>query len=417
MRRTFLGAVTSAALLTAAACTSDGTTNPGGTPVTIDWAPCINDADFPAWFAVQDGSGAWTNVASTGGVFAFTVNSGKVGVATYANGLLTVVYSTSAEMNSYRPSCTGSRRAVSGTITGYTTLDAIDIEMDQGSASVSGTSPAPAAFQLGNVGPGPVDVLAVRSRSTVIPVFQQTPSAVFIRRAQSTSPLATIDLNSTVESGAPLSKTVTVSNAANNESLFALSDLSTSTSSITMSQYSVVLGTVIGNVAALFYGLPATRLSTGETQDLLVGSTKTLSASSSENRFVATTFTDVADKVVALGPTLGTVTVAGSARPSASYAIQTGYDQIFQLDLDQGSGSASKSIRLIMTRSYAGASATAVTLLMPDLTGVSGFLPAWQLSTGTTATWTFYAGSDALGGFNGTAQAYTAANRNATFTP
>jgi hypothetical protein len=416
MRRTFLTAVTAVALLAMGACKID-VTPPIGTPVTINWMPCINDADFPAWFAVQDGSGPWTKVASTTGVFTFTVLSGKVGVATYANGLLTVVYSTSAEMNSYGPSCTGSRRAVSGTITGYTTLDAIDIEMDQGSASVSGTSPAPAAFQLGNVGPGPVDVLAVRSRSTVIPVFQQTPSAVFIRRAQSTSPLAAIDLNSTVESGAPLSKTVTVSNAANNESLFALSDLSTSTSSITMSQYSVVLGTVTGNVTASFYGLPSTRLSTGETQDLLVGSTKTLSGNSAENRFVATTFTDVADKTVTLGPTLGTVTIVGSARPSASYVIQVGYDQIFQLDLDQGSGSASKSIRLIMTRSYAGASATAVTLLMPDLTGVAGFLPAWQLTTGTTAIWTFYARSDALGGFNGTAQAYTAASRNEAFTP
>lgn len=417
MRRIFLGAVTSVALLAMGACTSD-VTPPIGTPVTINWTPCINDADFPAWFAVQDGSGAWTKVASTGGVFTFTVNSGKAGVATYANGQLTIAYATSTELNGFKPSCTGSRRTVSGTVTGYSSADDIEIQMEQGSASISGTSLAPASFQLTNVAPGAVDVLAVRSRSSVTPfTIQVTPSAVFIRRAQSTSPLAAIDLNSTVESGAPLSRTVTVSNAANNENLFALSDLSTSTSSITMSLYSVVLGTVTGNVAALFYGLPSTRLSTGETQNLLVGSTKTLSASSSESRFAATTFTDVADKTVALGPTLGTVTVAGSARPSASYVIQTGYDQIFQLDLDQGSGSASKSIQLLMTRSYAGASATAVTLLMPDLTGVAGFLPAWQLSTGTTATWTFYAGSDALGGFNGTTQAYTAASRYATFTP
>src|SRR5439155_11385736 len=116
--------------------------------------------------------------------------------------------------------------------------DNVDIEMGGGSASISGTSPAPASFQLGSVAPGPVDVLAVRSRSTVTgAAFQQTPSAVFIRRAQSTTPLAVIDLNSTVESGAPQSKTVTVTGAASNETLTAVSSFTTSTSSATVSVY------------------------------------------------------------------------------------------------------------------------------------------------------------------------------------
>src|SRR5258708_13206797 len=107
-------------------------------------------------------------------------------------------------MNAVRPACTGSRRTVTGTVIGYAGLDQVDIEMDQGGATISGTTSAPASFQLSNVAPGAVDVLAVRSRTTVIPTVQQTPSAVFIRRAQSTSPLAAIDLNSTVETHAPV---------------------------------------------------------------------------------------------------------------------------------------------------------------------------------------------------------------------
>jgi hypothetical protein len=415
MRRPFLSTVIPVALVAIAACTND-TSPGGGNPVTINWAPCINSSDFPAWFAVQDGSGAWTKVASSNGVFTFTVNSDKAGVAAYSNGQLTIVYATTTELNGLKPSCTGSRRTVTGTVTGYTVLDGVDIQMDQGSASVSGSTAAPASFQLTDVAPGPSDVLAVRSRTSLSggSTIQQTPSAVFIRRAQTNSPLATLDLNSTVESGAPQSKTVTVTNMASNEILDADSFLTTPTSSITMSTYSASLGTVTGNVAALFYGLASARLGTGDAQELQVAATKTLSASSSESRYVSTIFTDAADKAVTLLSALGTITIAGTARPSASYVIQSGYDQTFELDLDQGSGSAAKSIQLLMTRAYAGATATAVTLLVPDLTGISGFLPAWLLTTGSSAKWTFFAGSY---GLSTSAQAYTAGSRTATFVP
>jgi hypothetical protein len=416
MPRSFLRTVALIAVVAIGACKTDGT-SPSGTPVTINWSPCIGDANAPAWFAFQDGSGAWTTVASTAGVFSFTVSSGKVGVATYANGELSIVYATTDEMNTVRPACTGSRRTVTGTVTGYAGPDATDIEMDQGGATISGSTTSPASFQLSNVAPGAVDVLAVRSRSTVIPTFQQTPSAVFIRRAQSSSPLAVIDLNSTVESGAPVSRTATVTGVASSETLFAESSLNTSTSAITMSLYSVALGTVAGNVAISFYGLSGTRLSAGDKQQLVVSSTNTLSGNSSETRYGATTFTDATDQTVTLGAPLGTVKIAGTSRPSASYAIQTGYDQFFQLSLDQGSGVSSKSILVLMTRAYAGTSATAVTLLVPDLTGASGFLPAWLLTTGSTATWTFYASSEALRLLGGTATAFTAADRTAGFTP
>jgi hypothetical protein len=416
MRRTFPGAIVSLALLVVAACTTVDTSPGGGNPVTINWSPCINSTDFPAWFAVQDGSGAWTKVSSANGVFTFTISSDRAGVARYANGQLTILYATSAELTGFKPSCTGSRRTVTGTVTGYGAADDIEIEMEQGSVSISGTTLAPASFQLTSVAPGASDVLAIRSQSSASSsTFQQTPSAVFIRRAQSTSPLTAIDLNSAVESGAPQLKTVTVSNVANNESLEAQSLLTTPTSTITMSDYLANLGTVTGNVAAVFYGLPSTRLQTGENQELEVIATKTLAASSSESRYVATTFTNVADNALTLLSALGTVTIAGTARPSASYVIQTGYDQTFEFDLDQGSGAAAKSIQVITTRGYAGATATAVTLLVPDLTGLSGFLPAWQLTTGTSATWTFIAGSYTI--ITTSAQSFTAGTRTATFTP
>jgi len=217
-----------------------------------------------------------------------------------------------------------------------------------------------------------------------------------------------------VESGAPISKTVTVTNVASNENLYAASMLTTPTSSITMSAYSVGLSTVSGNVAALFYGLPSTRLAGGDVQEIQVIATKTLSPSASESRYVSTTFTDAADQAVTLLSALGTVTIAGTSRPSASYVIQTGYDPTFEFDLDQGSSSGSKSIQVLMTRGYAGTTATAVTLLVPDLSGVSGFLPAWLVAPGTSATWTFFAGSYGLATAG---KPFTAGSRTSTFVP
>src|SRR5258708_23468120 len=187
-------------------------------------------------------------------------------------------------MNAVRPACTGSRRTVTGTVIGYAGLDQVDIEMDQGGAPISGTTSAPASFQLSNVAAGAVDVLAVRSRTTVIPTVQQTPSAVFIRRAQSSSPLAAIDLNSTVESGAPVAKTVTVTGPASNETLSAQSTLNTSTSSILMWLYSASLGVVTGGVPLFFFGLSRKRFLAGAKQPLLVGSTKALLGNSAATR-------------------------------------------------------------------------------------------------------------------------------------
>ena len=109
MPRTFIRAFTAVALLAIGACTTEPGGG-GGTPVTINWAQCINDPNTPAWFAFQDGTGSWTKVASTAGVFTFTVSSGKVGVATYASGQLSILYATTTELNNFKPSCTGSVR-------------------------------------------------------------------------------------------------------------------------------------------------------------------------------------------------------------------------------------------------------------------------------------------------------------------
>src|SRR3954462_6912758 len=101
MRRVII-AVGATALL---GCTIDNGTTEPGTPVTITWSPCINDIDAPSWMAVKDGDGAWTRIIQANGVYTFTVRSGRVGMATRANGTLEINYITTDEANASKPDC------------------------------------------------------------------------------------------------------------------------------------------------------------------------------------------------------------------------------------------------------------------------------------------------------------------------
>jgi hypothetical protein len=225
-----------------------------------------------------------------------------------------------------------------------------------------------------------------------------------------------IDLNSATEAGAPLSQTATIVNAATGETLDLTTSLNTPTTGIDMSRYSATLGTVSGAITAPFYGLPTTRLVTGESQTLDVAVSKSVS-SSTDARFAAVNYVGVADKTATLGPALGAVTVTGGSRPGATYTIQSGYDQTFEFDVDQGSGIGGRTVQVIMTRAYADASATQVVLQIPDLSKLSGFLSSWQITPGQSASWTFYAVGATLDVFKVNNQNYVAASRQTTFTP
>jgi hypothetical protein len=398
-------------------CTIDNRTTAPGTAVTITWSPCINDIDGPTWMAIKDGDGPWTRIIQANGVYTFAVKSGKVGMATYANGDLTINYTTTAEADSSKPTCVGARRDVTGTVTGYSSLDDINIQAELGSAFVSGTAAAPAGFTISDVTPDQFDVLAVRSRSTTTgSVFTTTPTSVFIRRAQSASPLAVIDLNGT-EAGPPLSKTLTIANAASNDEIDVFSSLNTAKTAIFMSTYATTLTGVTGTVSAPFYGLASTRLVAGEVQTIDLIASSATSSTTTNTRSAAVTFTDIADKTATLGPALGTVNVSGSARPSATYVIQPGYDQTFQVSYSQGTGVSSKFIDVSMTRGYAGNTATQVTLDIPDLSGLNGFQSTWLLSVGATAHYSFNAAGAAYSIFQRNDQTYIAASRTSTFIP
>jgi hypothetical protein len=423
MRKLLLACISAAALSGAAAC--DATTDPTdqGVPQDLSFAPCVGGDATPSWFAAQDGDGSWNRVTeSAAGSFDFTFSSGRGGIAYYDpdNGLL-VMYATTDELKANMPSCNGGVvRTLTGQVTGYVSADNISLVAGLRSANVFGnTSPAPASYAILDIDPSVSDLIGVKYRlagGSVGTAFEAFPTGIFLRRGVTGTSTSTVDFGSATEAGAPLQRTLTVTNLSAGEELSILSYVALSTTMANIAEYDAPAALVTGPTTAPFYGVPASRLNAGETHMLHVDAHAIVSSSSETNRFATTLFTDPADRSVTFGPVLGSVTVNGTSRPSASYTIQTGYDGLFDVVFSQGNSTNFRQVEILATKGYVG-SGSSVTLAVPNLSGTAGFSSTWLLNTGVSSTWTFLATDAGLGVLNGGPITYQGADRSGVFTP
>ena len=150
---------------------------------------------------------------------------------------------------------------------------------------------------------------------------------------------------------------------------------------------------------------------------LYVGAAKTLTtANTHASRFMTSVFTNPSDKSMVLGPPLGNVALTGTARPTATYNVQNGYDNLYDVVYSQGSGASARQVEVVATNSYLDG-ATAVTLAVPDLSAVSGFSSSWLLVPGVPAGWAFLATNADIALLTGRPITYQGADRASVFTP
>jgi hypothetical protein len=418
MRRKLFACGTAVAVVAIVGC--EGIIDPIGDPVDLTYAQCVGATDAPTWFAFQDGDGEWQRVtASSSGAFNFSISSGKGGIALVTpDAGLFVVYATTDELKANLPACTGSVRSVASNVTGYSSLDNMSIALGNSSTVVFGSQTAPAPFTLNTVDATASDLAITRYRtsSSVTGTFEAFPNNVIIRRNVTGATTPTLDFSSSTEAGAPLQRTVTATNLSAGEGLNVYSNLGLKTTLANIAVYEASAAFSSGSVTAPFYGVAGSRLSAGETQMVMVGASRTVSSSTSENRFTSFVFTDPVDHTVSFGPALGTVTVTGTSRPSASYAVQAAYDRLFDAVFSQGNGSSFRQAEVLATSGYLDG-ATSVTLTVPNLSSLSGFSSTWLLVPGVSSTWTFLAADADLAVLNSKPIAYQGADRTSTFTP
>jgi hypothetical protein len=418
MRNKLFACAAAIALAGMVAC-DDITDPPGGDPVDLSFAPCVGATDNPSWFAVQDGDGGWQRVTPSSGAFNFTISHGRGGIAMYnSNDGLFILYATTEELEANLPNCNGSVRSVAGSVTGYATADNIQFAMGTSNTTVFGSQSPPASFTLDAVDADVTDLIGVRYRTTSAGgTFEAFPNNVFLRRGVSGTTTSLVDF-STNEAGAPLRRDVSVTNLVANEELSVYSNVALSTTLANIAVYAAPPAGVSGAAIAPFYGVPASRLSPGETQTILVGAARRTSTVE-ESRFMTSLFTEPTDRALTLGPPLGNVAITGSSRPSATYTVQSDYDNLFDAVFEHIANDAPfRRVEIVATNAYlGGGSLSTVTLAVPDLSGVSGFSTSWLLIPGVQSAWTFLATDADLSILNSKPLTYKGADRIVVFTP
>jgi hypothetical protein len=381
---TIAGTAAGAAAQTATATVTVSPSGGGGGNTTFVF--CGN---IPVWFAVQDGTGAWTRVLPTGNRFQFNINSARGGVAyteQVANNQFStdVFYGTREELNgqgTLEDCTTAGGKTVNGTITGFTPPQQVQIGMGGGSASPQ----APGAFTLQNVENGLVDLVAVRTNINLT-TFSFTPDRFIIRRnlnPANGSTLAPLDFGSS-EAFAPAEANLTIGNAGSDTSFVSVGYYTQNGS--TSSFFS---GLPTGGNTRRMFGVPAAQQQANEFHQVLIFSGSNLNDLQNNFRGAFFFFRTMADRTVTLAnnlnsPNVSSLAGGASGRVRAVGTLNAPYTSAVSLSVQQTT--SVRSVFINATAGYLGG--TAYDLAVPDFTGVAGWLDSYGLVRGQAAQWT-----------------------------
>ena len=395
------------------------------------WDFC-SEAAVPIWFAVQDGTGAWTRIEPGGTRFEFDIVSGRGGVAyvatadftspspmlSLASGLpgmtgaalpvphgaleavsraapaspgraaaprydLFIVYGTRSELAALGlDQCVAGRR-VSGSVPDLGVRQFADITLGSSSAFATALEPA---FQLTGVADGPLDLVA--SRTFVDPTtFEAIVDRLIIRRGLNPADNATLPVLdfAAAEAFAPAVANLAVANLGTDEA-FVLSSIVTAGAPLGARIF-VSSGLSAGPFR--YYGVPASRQVAG---DLHFGAAFTFSGENGEFRGSGLYFEHPTDRSVTLGPPLPvpdvrTVPATPYVRLRATGSLTTAYDRYARVHF----GQPGRSATIEASAAYLF-EATTYDLAIPDFTGVAGWSDDWGLKHGVTPTGWFVTG-------------------------
>jgi hypothetical protein len=357
----------------------------------IAWTYCSNA--LPLWFAVQDGSGAWTRVTpDVNNTFKFNINSATGGVAVVTQGTsaftTNVTYGTAAELTSQAATCAGGvQKTLTGTFAGLASGDLAAVAM--GGAVATVTSPT-TGFTLNNVAGGTQDLLAVQSSQTISGAsIAIVAKKGIIRRSLNLANNAVIpvlDFNA-AEAFTPASATVTLANGGSDFVTMSLGYFTSNGSS-----GSFTTGFPSSSATQTYYGVPAANQATGDFH-ALIGAAATISGTSvTQVRTATKFFKTVANQTLTFGAAPGATTVTTAAtspvaRLRAQWTVQSDYNKLFTVGYTQSVASVARQVNVTATAAALGGNPTAIDLMIPDLSGVTGFDTNWGLKTGTAVTW------------------------------
>jgi len=398
LRAMFAATATLATLACAAisACSAPAIAAPPGPPApppptaqTVQVSYCRGLE--PIWVAFQDGDGPWTQASPTaaGGnqtfQYGFQTNRGGIATVMLGGGGLTVVsvlYGAPAELATAgitKPIFCGEpvSKTLLGTVIGLDTDESAVVS--GGLLSRSQVAPGGGgAFALKALPSGPHDLVAARTTR----VNGQTAVTGFILRRDVDLPdstmLPVLDFAS-AEAFPPALATLTI-DGIGPEGATAGVRLITGTTE-------VLLFPVLGaphEGARPYPALPLARLRPSDLHALSAAA-----AIDAAGRIAQLFFRSPSDRTLTLPaplvrPTIDLVATA-PLRPRARFEPQGDYDRTASMTYQQGT---TRIVTLTMTAAYAALTVGGYDLVVPDLSGVPRFDPAWALHSGVLLLWT-----------------------------
>ena len=349
-------------------------------------------ATAPAWVASQDGNGDWRRLLPevVGGrtLFRrdFVTDRGGIATATPILGgaltVLDVLYGTPAELATVGDTntidCAGADpKDLFGSVAGLGAADSALIST--GNILRASVLPGRTTFHVSGMPSGPRDLLASR---TTVAAGGAAVTSLLLRRdvdLPDDANIGTLDFTS-VEAFAPATATVRVEGLFP-EGAITGTRLRTSNSDLLLTN----LTQAPTATARPYFAIPENRLLAGDLQVLRVAT----AGPSSDNRDAELYFRSPTDRTLTLGsplapPTITAVATAPSLRVRAQFAPQAEYDRSTTIVYEQGSSSA--QVVVTMTSAYAALTG-GYDLVVPDLSGVAAFDPAWSLVPGAQLLW------------------------------
>ena len=357
---------------------------------SASWQFCASNA--PLWFAVQDGTGAWTRVTPTNNTFSFNITSTKGGVAyvqSAAGGsfTLTVLFGLKQELTDASAGLCANptEKTVNGSVAGLATGEAATVSLGGALASLS----ANGNFTLNNVPDGNRDLIATKTLTSISGAgITFTVNKLIIRRNQNPangSTMAALNF-SAAEAFDPITRNLTVNGVGSDF-------LSTSVSYVTANNALTTLYSDINPSSSgtrPYYGVPTAQQAAGDLHLATAVATNISGTTANYLRIFGTYFKDAVDKTVTLGPVPSTATVSAVAtspyvRLRAQWTAQTEYNKYFSAVYTQANAAAPRTSLVSATSGYVGG--TSVDLAIPDFTGVAGWDSNWGLKAGQATQW------------------------------
>ena len=365
----------------------------GSSNVGLSFATC-DPTQVPIWFAVQNGSGAWTRVpAGTNATFTFPVGATNGIAYVLQSGTsfsTTVLYGSGAELTSIASGdpCrieaqTGTKR-INGT-TAHIAPAPVFATLSIGGADTMYQANTGPNFTLAGVPNGTRDLLAAVHGATNASGF--TPiQRLLIRRNINYANNATIpQLDFTgPESFIPPVHRVFINNLGTDQQTVGESFLTTN--GATAAFFENPGATFQPGPGVLYGAVPDSLLQPGDLHLIQVAAAPAGNNPTS-SRFMFLLLHSATDPTITLGPPLNTPTVTSAAatpylQPRAQLQSQSQYADVVDAQFAQ----SANSVDVAATAAYFGGTPASWTLSVPDLTA-AGYNAAWGLQSGTPVDW------------------------------